>query len=61
MKEALGEIKFQEVGKVVEGHLLGAARIGETEGYTGSRLCGKAEGFTSSAHPCVCIYGQITR
>lgn len=60
MKEALGKIKIQEVGKVVEGRLLGAARVGETEDYTRSRDCGETEEFTSSAHPCVGIYGQIT-
>lgn len=60
MKEALGEIKIKEAGKVVEGRLLAADRAGETEGYTGSRQCGETKGFTSSAHPCVCIYGQIT-
>lgn len=53
MKEALGKIKIQEVGKVVEGRLLGAARVGETEVYTRSRDCGETEEFTSSAHPCV--------
>lgn len=59
MEEALGEIKLQEVGSVVGGRLLGAARVGEAEAHTGSRQCGEAEGFTSSAHPYVCIYGQI--
>lgn len=56
MKEALGDIKFKEVGKVVEGRLLGAARTGETEGYSGSRQCGEDEGFTSSTHACLHLW-----
>lgn len=56
MKEALGEIKFKEVGKVVEGRLLGVARTGETEGYTRSRQCGKTEEFTSSTHTCLHLW-----
>jgi len=35
-REASGETKLQEVGKAVEGRLLGDARVGKTGGYTGA-------------------------
>lgn len=55
----MGEIKLQEAEKVVEGHLLGDA----TKGCRGALRANDVERlgeFTSSAHPCICIYGQIT-
>lgn len=36
VKEALGEIKLQEVGNVVEGCLPGDAGVGETKGDAGA-------------------------
>lgn len=59
MKEALGEIKFKEMGKVVEGCFLGAARTGETESYTERDSMERLRGsLPVPMH--VCIYGQIT-
>lgn len=58
VREALGETKLQELGKVVERHLLGDARAGEREGYAGARGANNVErlgGVTSSAHPCIGI------
>lgn len=54
----MGETKLQELGKVVERHLLGDARAGEREGYAGARGANNVErlgGVTSSAHPCIGI------